>query len=210
MPLYKKYILPSGAQIVVWEMLESPEMERHILSGLSVQNRRLYEEIPSYKRKCEFLYTRHILEKELGITEVISYTEVGAPILSKAEISISHSGKFVAVGHNSSEIGIDIQVLNPKIERIAHKFVNESEVSYIGKEHSLKQQTIIWSAKEAMYKLDAKGGLLFKEQLFVAPFEVKEEFCTAGTILRQDVERACQLRVWHNNKYSLVIAEDGI
>ncbi|MFT5970986.1 MAG: 4'-phosphopantetheinyl transferase [Flavobacteriales bacterium] len=210
MPLYKKYILNSGAQVVVWEIQESPSYELEILETLSDENKCIYAEIQSNKRKREFLFTRYILEKVLGVDEVIVYTEAGAPTLRSSEISISHSGNFVSVGLSSAEIGIDIQLLNPKIERIAHKFVNEAEARFIEESIALKQQTIIWSAKEALYKLDAQGGLLFKEQLHIAPFNITAQFLAKGSILKNDTIRSCQLNVWHNNNYSLVIAEDEI
>lgn len=210
MALFQKHILKSGAQIVIWEITESGSEEVELAKSLSFRNKEMYEAIASTKRKREFLFTRLLLEKELGLIEVILYTDAGAPILSGNEISISHSGNFVALGLSQSQIGIDVQIANPKIARIAHKFVNEAEMKFIQTDISLSQQTLIWSAKEALYKLDAAGGLIFKEQLHIAPFAIENEFQSKGKITKNNTTRNCQLNIWHNINYSLVIAEDEI
>lgn len=88
--------------------------------------------------------------------------------------SISHCGEFAAAIVSQREhVGIDIELVQPKIGRVAHKFLALREAEFISREHKLRHQTICWSAKEAVYKWYGMGGLDFKAnmQLQAFPFQ---------------------------------------
>ena len=85
--------------------------------------------------------------------------------------SISHCGDFVAAIVSSDRVvGIDIEEMKPKIEKVSHKFLSPAETDFIDGRHGLAHKTICWSAKEAVYKWYGLGGVDFKENMQIAPF----------------------------------------
>lgn len=100
-------------------------------------------------------------------------TETGKPFLKESEnskstnlkLSISHDFPFcAAIIDKTKEVGIDIQSLTPKISRVFHRVMSQEEQD---KAQTLKQQTLFWSSKEALYKYADIEGLFFKEDLNV-------------------------------------------
>ena len=56
-----------------------------------------------------------------------------------------------------------------KIKRIQHRFVNTEKDSLTG-EDLVRQLTVIWGAKESMYKTYPYGGLSFHDHIAIDPF----------------------------------------
>lgn len=88
--------------------------------------------------------------------------------------SISHCGEFAAAIVSTREnVGIDIEQAQPKIGKVAHKFLAPREAAFLSKHNKLYHQTVCWSAKEAVYKWYGMGGLDFRAhmQLQAFPFQ---------------------------------------
>ena len=111
----------------------------------------------------------------LGCTQIllndsvkIGHLPSGAPVLSgiEMEISISHSNDLYAIYLSKlDEVGVDVQVIREKIYNGRSYFVNDSEESQF--EMNSKNLHLIWSAKEAIYKL-RKGEIdQYKESITV-------------------------------------------
>ncbi|MDX2361693.1 MAG: hypothetical protein QNK23_12870 [Crocinitomicaceae bacterium] len=115
----------------------------------------------------------------LGSKVTIDHTDEGAPILKEfpeINISISHSGEFIAVQWSKSiQIGLDIQKPRDGLYKGRYYFVNETEESIF--ELNNDQLLIIWSAKEALYKLKKGRVERYKESLVI--LEIGEEFIDA-------------------------------
>lgn len=119
-------------------------------------------------RKIEFLGVRR-LRNESTLRSPIYYSEVRKPFLKhelNTFISISHSKNFCALGISKNEIGIDIEEMSPRIERIAERFVNREEKQFIS-EDSILDLTKLWTMKEAMFKLNNRTGIDFKTELII-------------------------------------------
>lgn len=85
--------------------------------------------------------------------------------------SISHCGDYAAaIVSRREHVGIDIELVQPKIGRVAHKFLALRESAFISREHRLRHQTVCWSAKEAVYKWYGMGGLDFKAHMQLQAF----------------------------------------
>jgi phosphopantetheinyl transferase len=129
------------------------------------------EQLQSLKndfRKIEFLGIRR-LRNESKLPSPIFYTETRKPFINlelKSFISISHSKNYCALGVSSNEIGIDIEEMNPRIERIASRFVNGKEMRFINEEKIL-DLTKLWTMKEAMFKLNTRTGIDFTSELII-------------------------------------------
>ncbi len=96
----------------------------------------------------------------------------GAP--AGAVVSLSHSGEWAAaLLGTDGRAGVDVEMVRDKAQRIAAKFLSATELAAaqaapaaVAKAHF----TLLWSAKETLYKLAARRGLSFKEQLLLEPF----------------------------------------
>ncbi len=58
-----------------------------------------------------------------------------------------------------------------KIVNIHHRFVN-TEYDSLSEEDLVKQLTVIWGAKESMYKTYPYGGLSFHDHIGIDPFDI--------------------------------------
>ncbi|NJN77515.1 MAG: 4'-phosphopantetheinyl transferase superfamily protein, partial [Saprospiraceae bacterium] len=106
------------------------------------------------RRKTEWLAARYLLQELLGKNVFCYSDEFGKPILKNSDkhLSISHSRGLVTVIVSDFSIGIDIQVIVSKIQRIAYKFMREEENESLDVKKHLEHLHIYWGAKEALYK----------------------------------------------------------
>ncbi len=206
MPLIEKHILDFGPKVAVCEVRESEQHWGAYMREISDYNRGLFEGITNPKRRMEFLFSRYLLTQLTGDRNVVvSYNESGCPQIAQGHVSISHSGNYIAVAVAEDPVGLDIQTFDMKIGRIAPKFLHEDEWAFIPKEEQIRYQTFIWAAKEALYKLDGQGGLIFKKQLLVDPFGIEESWQVGGVVKREQ-PRNCNLLMQDARDYALVIA----
>lgn len=97
-------------------------------------------------------------------------------------VSLSHSGSWVAVLLSSqAAVGIDIEMIRPKAQRLAPRFLSETERADAGDDAA--KCSLYWSAKETLYKLHSRRGLVFREQLLLNPFELREAGVLTGHLL---------------------------
>ncbi len=85
--------------------------------------------------------------------------------------NISHCGNYAAaIASTSERVGIDIELVTSRILRIAPKFINEQEESFLNEWKHLsglynELVTVIWSAKEAIFKWYGNGGVDFRNHM---------------------------------------------
>jgi len=94
----------------------------------------------------------------------------GKPYFDDPEMhfSISHSKSMAAITISRQRVGLDIQMTNPKMDRLAHKFVNPDEMDLLPQRWSSAQkQHFIWCAKEAMFKAYGEGEVDFRKHLTI-------------------------------------------
>ncbi len=94
-------------------------------------------------------------------------------------IAITHSYDYAAVMiSDRHEVGLDMERIDKRIGRVAHKFINDDELLYVSKvkeDDLILYQTIIWSAKETIYKIYGRKELDFKEHMSVCAFQLKQD-----------------------------------
>ncbi len=84
-------------------------------------------------------------------------------------VSISHSFPYSAVVlHRNKAIGIDIEQVNPKLEKIAKRMFHADELQWAT---TLQDLALLWCAKEAMYKWYGKRGIDFRKHLSILQYE---------------------------------------
>ena len=200
MPIIELKHENSAVRWGVWQITESLED----LLEASGERPLLEEElstISSMELKQEKAATRVLLRKLLDACE-ISYKGIWRDDCRKphlndnsGHISFTHSFPYVGVIYdNSAATGIDIQDLRSKIIKIAPKFMSQKELEYAG--DSVEGCTIIWCAKEALYKIHGRRQVIFAEEMFIEPFKIAEnghlraEFRNNGTIESYDLRFA--------------------
>jgi phosphopantetheinyl transferase len=89
----------------------------------------------------------------------------------KYHFSISHCGNYAAViASTTNRVGIDIEMVTPRLYNIDHKFLNDHEKVFMREWEGLTQlhlqlTTILWSAKEALYKWYGLGQVDFRDHM---------------------------------------------
>jgi 4'-phosphopantetheinyl transferase len=176
MPLYKTIILNSSTQILVWEITESYQ-ELFDAVVLNESNANRLNGMKSEMHQRAFLSVRKLFEVAGYNDFDLYYDEFGKPHLHNGKhISITHSHQFSAIILSDDIVGIDIELQRDKIIRIADKFA-DTEFSYLNpeeKEEYIRKLTVIWGAKEAVFKIRNEKGISFKDHIKVNTFEMND------------------------------------
>ncbi len=180
MPLYKTLTPNDHTTVKIWKITESKD---ELFKNIELQPKHLQRVMgmKSELHQCGFLSVRHLL-KSFGYSDLdLSYDTNGKPHLAdKKHISITHSFNFSAVIISEKPVGIDIEKQRPKILKIVHKFI-DFETRFIDTTNplSINKLTVIWGAKEALYKIFNTVGLSFKQHILVLPFLLENGNTTA-------------------------------
>ncbi|MBA0882563.1 4'-phosphopantetheinyl transferase family protein [Flavobacterium undicola] len=174
MPLYKKIQFNSATVIYVWKITEPLEqLFEEVSLNPTCQSR--IDGMKSELHQRGFLSVRKLLN-EAGYTDFdLYYDEFGKPHLHDGKhISITHSYQFAAIIISDEIVGIDIELQREKIIRIADKFC-DAEFQYLEREKTaeyIKKLTVIWGAKEAIFKIRNEKGISFKDHIAVNEFDL--------------------------------------
>jgi len=196
MPLYLIKNNSDGSRLAVWQMTERVD-ELFDLTNVSEKLKQEVESLRSDTRKKEWLTVRILLSDVLNVahSDEIIYDEKGKPHLAEGNgyISFSHTKNFaVIIFHPEKNVGIDIESIHERIEKISHKFINADESSFIAADKRTEMFHIIWGVKEVLYKIYGKGGVDFREHLFVHPFvPINEGVVEAEIRIENPVSHFC-------------------
>ena len=161
-------IIDDHTLYAVWKISESVEELRSAII-LRESEETLYHSFVAESRKKQWLAYRTLVRELLKPDEFpVEYDAFGKPFLAGSDfhISVTHTDDLAAVIISRHvKVGIDIERIRPRIEKVRDKFINEEESSLIGKERELEQLTLAWCAKEALYKLYGQRSLDFRENI---------------------------------------------
>ena len=177
MPLFKKTEFQNFA-IGVWKIEEELAFFEALFHG--------HPDIANDKKRLQWFASRHLANIMLGQPDIIVNDATGKPNFktSPVNISISHTVDFAAVMISGQcAVGIDIEAVHPKVERVAHKFLTEDEINSIPVDEKAAKLMLYWSAKESLFKLYGWGALEFKTQLLIAPFDMKQAGALTADII---------------------------
>ncbi len=180
MPLYKTITINPHTRVAIWKIEESIKT----LSGgisLTQNSRTRIASMKSELHQKGYLSIRHLLALE-GYTDFdLYYDKNGKPHLKDGNhISITHSFQFTAIIISDLEVGIDIEKQRRKIITIAPKFTPVEEYASVKKQQDLiRKLTVVWCAKESLYKSFAIKGISFLQHIYVEDFNLSEKKTTA-------------------------------
>lgn len=175
MPIAKQINLEENQILAIWEITES---HTELIGRLQTT----YQEANKEKRSQQ-ANALHWLASRCLIQEVFPHqklaltkNELNQPSLLVNEepwfISITHSANMAGILVSKiAAIGIDLEKIDARINRVSKKFMNEAEMAFAGEEHQIIEKTLIWSAKETLYKLYGQKELDFKLHLLIEPFQ---------------------------------------
>jgi 4'-phosphopantetheinyl transferase len=177
MPLHKIITLNASTQILVWEITESYQ-ELFDAVVLNESNLNRLNGMKSKMHQRAFLSVRKLFQED-GYTDLdLYYDEFGKPHLYDGKhISITHSHQFSAIILSDKVVGIDIELQREKIIRIADKFA-DTEFSFLNPEEKIeyiRKLTVIWGAKEAIFKIRNEKGISFRDHIKVEAFEMNDK-----------------------------------
>ena len=100
-----------------------------------------------------------VLTEMLGYEPFVEHNEDGKPMIEGYHISISHTLGYVAVILSRDyEVGVDIEYVSDRVNRISSRFLRDDEVFA-----DTKDKLIAWCVKETMYKLFSSEHLALKD-----------------------------------------------
>jgi 4'-phosphopantetheinyl transferase len=113
--------------------------------------------------------------------ELIKIADTRKPFLPDEQyhFSISHCGDFAAaIVSKDKRVGADIEIVTPRIQRLADKFLHPDEETFFNADYKsflrewgmedkvyLEFLTLIWSSKESLFKWYGNGELDFKNNM---------------------------------------------
>ncbi|WP_411273851.1 4'-phosphopantetheinyl transferase family protein [Daejeonella sp.] len=170
--VYHKELDP-GTSFAIWKIEESAE---DLMAQLQLKHHEIsyLDTLVNGKRNLHWLSTRVLLRRMMNTDEYIDCRVdlSGKPYLTNFPhfISLSHSFDYAAVMVSKTKaVGIDIELIKDKIERIAHKFLSQQELDFISADR-IEHLYVCWCAKEAIYKLHGKKNISFLDHIRIQPF----------------------------------------
>src|SRR5690606_3395088 len=108
----------------------------------------------------------------------------GKPFLKSYDyhLSLSHSFPYVAALIDFRHpAGIDLEQPKPKLLRVAARIHHQQELEDLGTD--IVKHCIYWCAKESLVKLHGKKDLIFSENMFIEPFELRQAGDITGKMI---------------------------
>ena len=157
MPLLR-IIKRDEATIGLWEMVdgEFDSCTDDYLRGAIGEAEKRYK---SNARRMEYICERALLKDMMnGRIVNIFHNEDGKPMLNNGlNISISHTRGYIAIILSETKnVGIDIEYVSDRVEKIASRFMREDESA-----DDIMSLLVHWCAKETLYKLFSSEHLDF-------------------------------------------------
>lgn len=172
MPLYKTIRVNDFTKVLVWKIDESLE-DLTMGIKLTERSKKRVGAMKSVLHQQGFMSIRQLL-KQAGYADTdVFYDAFGKPHLKdKNYLSISHSFTFTAIIISKKKpVGIDVEKQRDKIVKIAHKFTPIEEYNTIANHEALVSKlTVVWGAKESLYKIYGKKKLRFLHHIYIEDF----------------------------------------
>ena len=165
--------LDEQTKFAIWKIEETAD-ELLCRLQLDARERAKLESLSKGKRTLHWLATRVLLRYLLETEAYIDCPSDanGKPYLPDFpyKISLTHSYEYAGVMMSTKgECGIDLEIIKEKVVNVQEKFLKESELAFIPKDH-FEQLYACWCAKEAVYKLQGNKGVSFLEDMTILPF----------------------------------------
>lgn len=166
MPIFFQHQINENTRLGVWKIEETEEF----FKGNVPQHR----DVTHPHKRLQHLAGRFLLQFLFPDFpfELIQIAETRKPFLPNEQyhFSISHCGDYAAaIVSRDKRVGIDIEIPVEKISKIMYKFLTAKEHELFHLIEPDKDRipfaTLLWSAKESVFKWDGNGGVDFRKQI---------------------------------------------
>jgi phosphopantetheinyl transferase len=204
MALFYQQNINDTTKLAIWQIEETEEF---FLEKVS-----LARPIGHPHKRLQHLAGRHLLPFLFPDFphEEIEIADTRKPFLAgeRYHFSISHCSNYAAaIVSSNKRVGVDVELVTPRVEKIKHKFLHPSEVRFVNSQPLNEQVnllTILWSAKEAMYKWYGLGEVDFSEMMRTFPFELKAVGEIEAAFMKGDLQKKLTLHYKFNEGLSVV------
>jgi 4'-phosphopantetheinyl transferase len=178
----------------VWKISETVN---ELLSKISLKDHEaeLYNSFVAEVRKKQWLAYRILIRELLKPEDFpVVYDESGKPYLAGSEyhISVSHTEDLAGVIiSKNGRVGIDLEMIRLRVAKVRHKFMNDDELASLQSGRELEQMTLVWCAKEALYKFCGKRQLVWENFTIGIPAETGSSFY--GIVRFENLEERFEL-----------------
>ncbi|MDP2187234.1 MAG: 4'-phosphopantetheinyl transferase superfamily protein [Sphingobacteriaceae bacterium] len=155
---------PQG-ELVLWRVDETAHW---FIDQLSLASNlwREYHQIAVPAIRLQWLASRFALQQVAKSREMDVHKDIyGKPHLLNDSrfISISHCQGYAAAIAADVAVGVDVERVSSRVQRIKDRFLSPQEQALLGLEDA--DLMLAWSAKEAVYKMYGSKQLIFKEHI---------------------------------------------
>lgn len=166
-PIFFQHSINDSTKLGIWK-IEEPEV-------FFLQRVPLKQTVSHPYKRLQHLAGRLLLPElfEDFPLEEILIADTRKPFLEHEafHFSISHCGNYAAaIASPDNRVGVDIELVTPRLKDISPKFLTAEEKRYLDQWANLsalylEMLTIIWSAKEAIYKWHGEGKVDFRKHM---------------------------------------------
>ena len=167
MPLFYQHNINEFTKLAIWHITED--------EGFFLQRVPLKRDVSHAQKRLQHLAGRYLLRElfpDFPLQEIL-IADTRKPYLADEQyhFSISHFGSYAAaIVSRAQRVGVDVEKASPSIEKVRNKFLSslESDIAFDGIEksgHRLRQLTLLWSAKESIFKWYSLGQVNFREHI---------------------------------------------
>ena len=206
MPIFKE-IISEQTQILIWKYSDEEEFSADLISD-EKEFENLKQKSP--KRLIEKQMVRQMLRKILP-NHKIRYHENGQPYLEPFDkfVSVSHSFPYAVLAISEKKIGVDIEQVKDRIDKIKLKFLHSTEIDWLGRVKSgIEHLTAIWCIKEALFKIHSSKQWSFKEFYVVDEFLLDKFSKIKCKVFDKDREDKFLAHLEKIESYYLAITEE--
>ena len=199
MPLHSLSPISSQALLGLWQLTEPVEALWPLLPDLLHYTARFpagRDETRGRQWLAGRVLAHHLLRELTDLRATLRNDDNGRPYFADIPglgVSLSHSGEWVAgMVARGAAVGIDIEMVRAKAQKLAPRFLSEAEQADAGGDAA--KHSLYWSAKETLYKLHSRRGLVFKEQILLDPFGLREAGVLTGHLLLENSRSQHQIQ----------------
>jgi phosphopantetheinyl transferase len=220
MPLVYQQNINATTKMAVWHITE---VEDFFLAIVPVQR-----EIKHWHKRLQHLAGRLLLKEMYPDfpVELIQIADPNKPYLENEpfHFSISHCGDYAAaMVSKTHRVGVDVELLNEKIEQIQHKFTSEEELKIFVQrpagnirysifdtclpDSQVQYLTLCWSIKESVFKWWGRGQVDFKKDIVLKSITGLPEQGVVHCIFKDEFELHVHYLFFNNNFLTWVLTD---
>jgi phosphopantetheinyl transferase len=204
MPFFYQQNINETAHLAIWSIKEPASFfETDVQLAVPIANE---------ERRTQHLAVRllfKLMMPEADLSQLVM-ADNGKPYLLGLpfHFSFSHCNGYAACAIDDKQsVGIDIEIIHPRIAKVAHKFLNDAEkamISGLGENDQLNQMAFLWAAKEAMYKQHEQLGIDFAKDFNILELTKGDRGTVAAEILHKGIHSNVMLDYHFGTDYVCV------